>query len=166
MYKHGNRVPGTLHLTPHHIIFHFTTLPPDATPETKPRARETWITYPMVNYCTYRPAPPVSRQSPTIRLRCRDFTFVAFTFLTEDKARDVYDTIRSLACKLGRIEKLYAFSYVPQPPEKELNGWELYDARRELRRMGISPKDTEKGWRITDINEDYKVWRLKFMLQM
>ncbi|KAK5186095.1 phosphatidylinositol-3-phosphatase ymr1, partial [Cryomyces antarcticus] len=72
------------------------------------------------------------------------------------KARDVYDSIKSLTCKLGRVEKLYAFTYRPQPPEKDVNGWELYDAKREWRRLGISEKDADKAWRISEINADYE----------
>ncbi len=111
----------------------------------------------MIAFCTYRPAPAASHQAPSIRIRCRDFTFVAFHFTSEAKARDVYDSIKSLTCKLGRIERLYAFSYCPQPPEKEVNGWELYDARREWKRLGISQKDVDRGWRISEINVDYQV---------
>lgn len=58
---------------------------------------------------------------------------------------------------MGRIEKLYAFSYQPQKPEKDVNGWTIYDARREWRRLGISEKGTDKGWRISMVNTDYGV---------
>jgi hypothetical protein len=50
-----------------------------------------------------------------------------------------------------------AFTYDPQPPEKAINGWETYDARKEWKRLGISAKDSEKGWRISEINVDYSV---------
>jgi hypothetical protein len=90
-------------------------------------------------------------------MRCRDFTFFAFFFPDEKKARDVYDSIRALSCKIGRLDKLLAFSYQPKPPEDQFNSWDIYDARREWKRLGISPKDTEKGWRISEINIEYKV---------
>lgn len=111
----------------------------------------------MISYCCLKPLPPVLRQEPSIRIRCRDFTFFAFYFPDEKKARDVYDSIRALSCKLGRLDKLLAFSYQPKPPEDQQNGWDIYDARREWKRLGISPKDTEKGWRISEINLEYKV---------
>ena len=145
---------------PHHLVFsHFPPPPTDASQlaSAKPRKRELWITYPMISFCTYRPAPPASHQSPSIRLRCRDFTFFAFHFIGESKARDVYDSIRALTCKLGRLDRLLAFTYDPQPPEKAINGWETYDARKEWKRLGISAKDSEKGWRISEINVDYSV---------
>jgi myotubularin-related protein 6/7/8 len=151
------QVEGTLHLTPHHLIFCHT--PPAASPEeaAKQRPREVWITYPIIQTCTLRPTPPASHLPSSIRLRCRDFTFVCFCFEDEKKARDVYDSIKAWTCKLGRIEKLYAFSYQPQRPEKDVNGWDIYDARAEWKRQGISDKGVDKGWRISTINKDYVV---------
>lgn len=110
----------------------------------------------MISRCVLRPAHPASRIDSSIRIQCRDFTFFSFNFRDEKKARDVYDSIRGLSCKLGRLDKLLAFAYVPHPPEDQFNGWELYDARKEWKRLGISAKDSEKGWRISEINKDYK----------
>ncbi|KAH8722483.1 protein-tyrosine phosphatase-like protein [Phaeosphaeriaceae sp. PMI808] len=110
----------------------------------------------MISYCCLKPLPPVLRQEPSIRIRCRDFTYFAFYFPDEKQARHVYDSIRALSCKIGRLDKLLAFSYQPKPPEDQHNGWDIYDARREWKRLGISPKDTDKGWRISDINIEYK----------
>jgi myotubularin-related protein 6/7/8 len=78
-------------------------------------------------------------------------------FADEKKARDAYDSIKAWTCKLGRIEKLYAFAYQPPRPEKEINGWDIYNARDEWRRLGISEKSPDKGWRISKINADYGV---------
>ncbi|KAJ4361910.1 phosphatidylinositol-3-phosphatase ymr1 [Neocucurbitaria cava] len=157
LLRRGTRFDGTLHLMPHHIVFSYLPSPAaDAPPDAKPpRQKEVWITYPMISYCCLKPCPPVLRQQPSIRIRCRDFTFFAFFFPDEKQARDVYDSIRALSCKIGRLDKLLAFSYQPKPPEDQQNGWELY-ARREWKRLGISPKDTEKGWRISEINVEYK----------
>lgn len=149
---------GTLHLTPHHLIFCHT--PPATVDNPTPKQRELWITYPIIHTCTLRPNPPVSHMPSSIRLRCRDFTFVCFCFNDEKKARDVYDSIKAWTCKLGRIEKLYAFAYAPQKPEKDVNGWAVYNARQEWRRQGISEKGTDKGWRISNINTDYGVREL------
>lgn len=159
LHRRGLRFDGTLHLMPHHIVFSYLPPPPpDAPADAKPpRQKEVWITYPMISYCCLKPLPPVLRQEPSIRIRCRDFTYFAFYFPDEKKARDVYDSIRALSCKIGRLDKLLAFSYQPKPPEDEQNGWALYDARKEWKRLGISPKDTEKGWRISEINVEYKV---------
>lgn len=158
LLRRGVRFDGTLHLMPHHIVFSYLPPPPaDAPPDAKPgRQKEVWITYPLINYCCLKPSPPILRQHPSIRIRCRDFTFFAFFFPDEKKARDVYDSIRALSCRIGRLDKLLAFSYQPKPPEDKQNGWDLYDARREWKRLGISPKDTDKGWRISEINIEYK----------
>lgn len=92
-----------------------------------------------------------------MRVQGRDFTFFALHFAKESEAREAYDTIRCLTCRVGSIERLYAFSYKPVGPEKAISGWTLYDPRREFKRMGISAKDTDKGWRISAINHDYQV---------
>lgn len=157
--RRGEQVVGTLHLTPHHLIFSHT---PPLSDEARAqgavaRPRELWITYPIISFCTFRPAPAVSRQPSSIRLRCRDFTFVCFYFSSENKARDVYDSIKLWTCKIGRIEKLYAFAYQPPVPEKDLNGWDLYDARKEWARLGVGKEDGHPGWRISEINVDYTV---------
>lgn len=111
----------------------------------------------MIAFCTYRPSPPASHQPPSIRLRCRDFTFLAFHFLTDKDARSVFDSFRAYTCKLGSLEKLMAFSYRSVPREKQYDGWNFYDPKKEFARLGISAKSSEKGWRITDINHDYSV---------
>ncbi|KAI9699619.1 MAG: hypothetical protein M1820_007119 [Bogoriella megaspora] len=154
LLRQGVRLEGTLHLTPHHLIFSY--VPPQTQPDSRPKPRELWITYPMIAFCTYRPAPPASHQTPSIRMRCRDFVFVSFHFLAETQARDVYDSIKSLTCKLGKIEKLYAFTYRAQGPEKAINGWDIYDAKREYKRQGISEKNADTGWRISTINTAYQ----------
>lgn len=157
--RHGNQVPGTLHLTPHHLIFSHT---PPATNDSQasngpPKTRELWITYPIISFCTLRPAPAVSRQPSSIRLRCRDFTFVCFYFREETKARDTYESIKLWTCKIGRVDKLYAFTYQPQLPERNVNGWDLYDPRQEWLRLGIGSSERNCGWRLSNINADYTV---------
>lgn len=166
LVRRGAQVEGTLHLTPHHLIFCHTPEPivggetGQAASTSVLRPKELWITYPIIQICTLRPSPPQSHLPSSIRLRCRDFTFVCFCFTDEKKARDVYDSIKAWTCKLGRVEKLYAFNYQPQHPEKDIDGWKIYDARREWKRLGISEKDTDKGWRISSINSDYTVGRI------
>ncbi|KAJ5429885.1 Myotubularin-related protein [Penicillium cf. griseofulvum] len=154
--RRGEQVDGTLHLTPHHLIFSHT---PPISPEDQikgviTRPRELWITYPIIAFCTLRPAPAASRQLSSIRLRCRDFTFVCFYFVNEHKAREVFESIKQWTCKSSRIDKLYAFSYQPPPPEKEFNGWELYNPRKEWARQGCL--DEGKSWRLSEINVNYE----------
>lgn len=155
LWRRGQPYTGTLHVMPHHLVFSASPPSNNAASAKPQRAKEVWITYPMISHCTLRPSP-TSHMQPTLRLRCRDFTFYAFEFRDDKLARDVYDSIRSLSCKLGRLDKLQAFSYKPKSPENELNGWQIYDPRREWKRLGINSKDTEKGWRISEINVEYK----------
>ncbi|PBP28608.1 protein phosphatase [Diplocarpon rosae] len=149
----------TLHLTAHHLILVQTITPPLSQdlsqPAPKPRTRESWIAYPMIAFCTFRPTPSGSGLASSIRLRGRDFRFLTFNFVDDRQARDAFESIKGATCRLGSIEKLYAFSYEPPPPEKKINGWELYDAKAEWKRQGISDKGVDRGWRISKINTDY-----------
>lgn len=155
----GDVSVATLHLMPHHLVLVQTLKqPPNASTEERPtpvRTRESWIAYPMISFCTFRPTAPGSALASSIRLRCRDFRFVTLNFVDDRQARVSFESIKGATCKLGSIDKLYAFSYAPQPAEKTLNGWELYDAKAEWKRQGISEKGADRGWRISKINTDY-----------
>lgn len=109
----------------------------------------------MLCFCTFRPTLPTSGIPSSIRIRCRDFTFVTFNFQDDKQAREAYDFIRTRTCKLGSVEKLYAFSHKPLKAEQGMDGWDLYDARAEFKRQGVSEKSADKGWRISTINQDY-----------
>ncbi|KAM5441217.1 phosphatidylinositol-3-phosphatase ymr1 [Microsporum ferrugineum] len=161
LFRRGEKAVGTLHLTPHHIVF--SHIPPQKEfprDYSKEKAavghKELWITYPIICFCTFRPASLASRQLASIRLRCRDFSFICFTFPNEAKSRDVYETIKAWTCKLGSIEKLYAFTFQPPAAELALNGWELYNPRKEWARLGVGRADRDSNWRISSINIDYK----------
>lgn len=109
----------------------------------------------MIAYCIFRPTPPGSGLASSIRLRGRDFRFLTFNFVDQIQARDAYESIKGATCRLGSIEKLHAFSYEAPPAEKKINGWELYDAKAEWKRQGISDKGVDRGWRISKINTEY-----------
>lgn len=128
---------------------------PGNAPATPPKTRERWLTYPILSHCTLRPTPHGSRQASSIRIRCRDFTFVTFNFASGEAAKETFEFIKSRTCKLGTVERLFAFAHKPLRNEREVNGWRLYDPKAEFRRQGISEKLPDKGWRITHINHDY-----------
>ncbi|EKD20199.1 protein phosphatase [Drepanopeziza brunnea f. sp. 'multigermtubi' MB_m1] len=156
----GEITSATLHLMAHHLVLVITIpprLPKDLTaPPTEKRApKESWIAYPMIAFCAFRPTAPGSGLASSIRIRGRDFSFITLNFADDKQARDVFESIKNATCKLGSIEKLHAFSYDPVPPEKKINGWELYDAKAEWKRQGISDKGVDRGWRISKINTDY-----------
>lgn len=155
----------TLHLTAHHLIV-VQAPPPSPDPsQTAPsthkrtvapvRSRESWIAYPMIAHCTFRPTPPGSGQASSIRLRGRDFNFYTLNFADDKQARETFESIKSATCKLGSIERLYAFSYKAHGAEKQINGWDVYDPKAEWRRLGVSEKGIDRGWRLSKMNHDY-----------
>jgi myotubularin-related protein 6/7/8 len=112
----------------------------------------------MINFCSFRPSPAASHQPPSIRLRCRDFNFIAFHFDEDGQAQPVFESIRRLTCRLESVDRLYAFSYRPPSAEKPIKCWGLYNPVKELERMGITQETRQKtGWRITNINAKYEV---------
>ncbi|KAK4204484.1 protein-tyrosine phosphatase-like protein [Triangularia verruculosa] len=149
---------GDLALTDYHLVFRF---PPESAaasdPKAKKQTKQVWFAFHIISHCTLRPAPPSSGIASSIRLRFRDFTFVTFNFTDDKQARDVFEFIRARTCRLGSVDKLLAFNYSPPSNslESKINGWDLYDARVEFRRQGISEKSADLGWRITNINKDY-----------
>ncbi|TQV92587.1 hypothetical protein V2A60_009059 [Cordyceps javanica] len=155
----GQTTNGTLRLTDYHLVFCAPIKPPadsaETTVATPPKTRERWLPYPVFSHCTFRPTPPGSRQASSIRIRCRDFTFVTFNFASSEVAKEVFEFIKLRTCKLGTVERLFAFSHKPLRNEREVDGWHLYDPKTEFRRQGISEKLPDKGWRITHINKDY-----------
>ncbi|TGJ78758.1 hypothetical protein E0Z10_g10000 [Xylaria hypoxylon] len=155
--RFGDKYSGELRLTDHHLIFIHPVTPPNSAtpPPNAPKYRESYIAYPIIAHCIFRPCPSVSGRPSSIRIRARDFSLINFLFPNEIAAREAFDYIRTRTCRLGSIEKLYAFSYQPLKTEKPFNGWNLYDPRAEFRRQGISTKSVDRGWRISLINEDY-----------
>lgn len=149
---------GDLGLNDFHLVFRF---PPqsktDADPDLKKQIKHVWFAFHIVSQCSLRLMPPASGIHSSIRIRFRDFTYVSFNFEDEKQARDAFEFIRTRTCRLGSIEKLLAFNYCPPPNSLEFktNGWDIYDARAEFRRQGISEKLPDLGWRITAINKDY-----------
>lgn len=153
----GDKISGELRLTDHHIIFAHNVQPKDgeSLPPHAPKFRESFFAYPIIAHCTFRPCPTITGRPSSIRLRGRDFSLINFLFADEAAAREAFDFIRSRACRLGSIEKLYAFGYQPLKAERPFNGWDLYDPRAEFRRQGISTKAVDRGWRVSQINKDY-----------
>lgn len=56
---------------------------------------------------------------PSIRIKCKDFVFIALTFTSDQVARDTYDTLMRLTC-IHDIRQLYAYFYKPLSVEKTL----------------------------------------------
>ncbi|KAH9930636.1 protein-tyrosine phosphatase-like protein [Fomitopsis serialis] len=138
--KTGSTASGTVHLTAHHLIFHY-----DDTGK-----EEMWIPYPLISLVTRLPLN-LQGQCP-LMIRTRTFETTTLLFALEDSAIDVFDTVKELTVATS-VTQLYAFYYVPNPPYSVNNGWSLYSPREEFGRMGVGSRT--KAWRFTDINKDY-----------
>lgn len=135
----GTLSKGHLHLTTHHMIFRDSH-----------SSREIWLCYPMIFEAERRPYAPLFGHS-CIRIRCRDFTFLALDIASEQDSVAVFESIMKLTC-INNIDRLYAFMYKPGSLEKVHNGWTLYDPVKEFMRMGSF---AHKKWRVTTVNKDY-----------
>jgi myotubularin-related protein 6/7/8 len=147
----------TLHLKAHHLICHAAPPPPavgESSLNKPPKGRSVVFAYALFSSIIYRPTPQTSGHQSSIRIRTRDFRFARLIFNDDKQAREVFETLKSCTCTLGSIDKLYAFECARSNP-KEINGWELYDAKAEWKRQGISDKGVDRGWRISKINVDY-----------
>ncbi|KAI9445984.1 phosphatases II [Lactarius indigo] len=138
--KSGRTLPGTLHLTAHHLIFSYD----DDTQS------EMWVAYPLINHVNRLPQT-LSGQCP-ISFRCRTFETFSLSFEQDAEATDVFETVKELTVA-DSVTQLYAFNYTPSPPLTASNGWTLYSPREEFGRMGVGTRS--KAWRFTDINKDY-----------
>lgn len=152
----GETIVGNLRLCDHHLVF---TAPPlkgaSAGSDGKARPREIWLAYPLLAYCHFRPTPPASGREPSIRIGGRDFYFITLLFPENKSAQDAFNFIKTRACRLGSIDRLYAFNYKPHPKERPIHGWDIYDPKKEFRRQGIGEKLPDRGWRISDVNNNY-----------
>ncbi|KAK9458841.1 protein-tyrosine phosphatase-like protein [Lipomyces oligophaga] len=161
LVRHGEHTIGSLHITTHHLIFHAeaSSEPPKIHQTSHLHHRpsvpkEVWVAYPIMAYVEHRPYSPFTGFS-TIRIRCRDFNFLAFEFQSESESKEVFDTLQSLTC-VSSVENLYAFYYHPSgsSEESKVNTWNIYDPVTEFQRMGVG--STASGWRFTDINKTYQ----------
>ncbi|KAI8269096.1 hypothetical protein K4K58_003097 [Colletotrichum sp. SAR11_239] len=151
---------GTLRLTDYHLVYCVPVKAPKdqplpQPPNQAPKTRESWITFPILSNVQLRLMPPTTGIHSSIRIRCRDFVFVTFTFQDDKAAKEVFEFIKARTCKLPSVESLFAFHHKPSKAEKHVNGWHIYDPRAEFRRQGISEKSADLGWRISNINKDY-----------
>ncbi|KAH8984042.1 phosphatases II [Lactarius akahatsu] len=138
--KSGRTLPGTLHLTAHHLIFSYDD----------DSQSEMWVAYPLINHVNRLPQT-LSGQCP-ISFRCRTFETFSLSFEQDAEATDVFETVKELTVA-DSVTQLYAFNYTPSPPLTASNGWNIYSPREEFGRMGVGKRS--KAWRFTDINKDY-----------
>ncbi|KAH7341085.1 protein-tyrosine phosphatase-like protein [Rhizoctonia solani] len=137
LVKGGIQQQGTLHLTPHNLLFR------------KNDDQEMWFPYPLISLVTR--LPQTNTGSSPISVRSRTFENLTFYFKDSQEALDVFDSIRESTVATS-VTKLYAF-YHSDPYVKTRNGWSVFTQREEFGRMGLGTRT--KAWRFTEINKDY-----------
>ncbi|EED77729.1 predicted protein, partial [Postia placenta Mad-698-R] len=101
--KAGSIASGTVHLTAHHLIFHYDD----------PAKEEMWIPYPLISLVTRLPL--TLQGSCPLTIRTRTFEAASLLFGSEREAIDVFDSVKELTVATS-VTQLYAFYYVPNPP--------------------------------------------------
>lgn len=96
-----------------------------------------------------------------IRIQCKDFTFYSFDFVNDMVANEVYHKL-STQISLPKVQRnlklFYAYSYRPNVMESNLavKGWDLFNPEEEYTRLGLANSGDEY-WRVTTLNEEYKL---------
>ncbi|RXK36687.1 myotubularin [Tremella mesenterica] len=143
------RLDGTLHLTPHHLIFSPT--PDDPSSSRSPsQPEEIWVPYPSITLLTRLPQGIQGLYPLQIRTRTFDSYVFLFPKAMEGGAEDVWQSVKDCAVA-SSVEQLYAFFYSLPPPDP--SGWGTFNPRAEFARQGVGSRT--KAWRFTDINKDY-----------
>ncbi|XP_057314878.1 myotubularin-related protein 2-like [Hydractinia symbiolongicarpus] len=86
-----------------------------------------------------------------LEMLCKDMRNLKFALKHENNPRrKIFDAIQNYAFPISNGRSYFAFEY---QEEFRMNGWEIYDAAKEMSRMGL-PTDC---WRITELNKDYRL---------
>lgn len=82
-------------------------------------------------------------------ITCKDMRSLKFGFKQENSSRKkIFDSIQMFAFPCSSGMGYFAVEY---RDEFKVNGWEVYDPRREYNRQGL-PTDC---WRLTEVNREY-----------
>jgi myotubularin-related protein 1/2 len=86
-----------------------------------------------------------------LELHCKDMRSIKFALNQEEQSRKgVYEKLQILAFPVSQGGNVFAYHYRESYPE---DGWNVYNAEKELRRMGIGTDCVP--WRMTLINQNY-----------
>ncbi|OCF43114.1 myotubularin [Kwoniella heveanensis CBS 569] len=145
-----HRRTGTLHLTPHHLIFSETSTSKASEPEI-------WIPYPSITLMTRLPQNIQGLYPVRIETRYFNNYIMSFEKDREGGAEDVWQSVKDSAVKTS-VHQLHAFFYHDPHSSRSADssiakGWTIYNPRQEFARQGLGSKT--KSWRFTDINKDY-----------
>ncbi|KAM0791135.1 hypothetical protein ACM66B_005621 [Microbotryomycetes sp. NB124-2] len=139
---------GSLHLTPHHVVFR----PSEAASEDK----ELWLPLSLL-YSVTR-SPPTLDGSPTpLILKTRDFQSYELSFNSIEHVDGVWDSLKGVcqAVATAGVESLYAFTQQDKIDRKGKSraGWGIYEPEREFKRMGVGNRS--QAWRVSLINNSF-----------
>ncbi|GMF02667.1 unnamed protein product [Ambrosiozyma monospora] len=125
-------------------------------------SRELWVCYPIIEkidlnkgsamiFLPHRTQAEVSNskinsmlQGGNLRIKCRDFNYLAFDFNDLNTCISVYESIMKLTC-IDDLRQLYAFNYMPIKIEAVFNSWFDYDVAREFTRQGLDLSSDANG---------------------
>lgn len=172
LHRKGIVVPGTLHLTTHHLIITSSGL-----------SKEFWFSYPTIQSVFKNVGsaliskldrdgnlPQEDQNSETltrfykdkdlwsfinIKIVGKEYTVFSLDFINEAEAKDVYDSLLKLTV-LDEVSQLYAFIYLSTNADSPFNSWNIYNVESEFKRQGLELESNQCSWRISTINEDYK----------
>ncbi|PWZ01275.1 phosphatases II [Testicularia cyperi] len=162
LYQHKGQSTchrGSLTLTSHHLIFHYTSLSTND-------ERTAEIAYSLILKATRIPslriATPASGHSSRIypiTIFQKHFDSCALAFNTEADQLAVFDSLKDCAV-LTHVDQLYAFFYQQPSPltpptasDSQQRTFHAYHFKSEFARQGVGSRS--KAWRMTDINAQY-----------
>ena len=105
-----------------------------------------------MNRCAAAPDAVLQNKMKVI-VYSKDFRVTHFSFTQEGSAAKVAELLRLKAFPENPTE-MFAFWHKEMIPQGQ-NGWLVYDATRELRRLGVP----NEQWRITLVNSTYELVR-------
>lgn len=140
--------PGTLHLTPHHLVFNYSS----KIQNDQDKQKDLWLPIPLILSLTLH--PPSSAALTPLVARTRDFRVHTLLFRDHTKAQQVYDSVKALV-NSATLQSLHAFAQPPAEPYGPGEGWHVYDHKKELERMGALGERSQ-AWRTTDVNAAYE----------
>jgi len=85
-----------------------------------------------------------------IELVCKDMRNLKFALKHNNPRRKIFDAIQNYSFPISNGRSFFAFEY---QDEFRMNGWDVYDASKEMIRLGL-PTDC---WRLTELNNDYRL---------
>lgn len=147
---------GTLHVTPHHLIFAFD----------RPRIGEEaefWLPHPILANLTLH--PPSSAAIIPLVARTRTFSVYTFLFRSHTKASEVWESVKGVVNSTTTLSALYSSAQPPVSSSSDSlsskDAWSLYEPEEELYRMGATPRpgsseSRSEAWRWTDVNAEFE----------